>query len=81
MFVHKHFKAEDRIHEYLPGLLTKYLGPTTEASKTEEQRKTIRASTKLNELLFDNIMGLKEIMNFARLFDDTEGGRLTPNAA
>lgn len=81
MFIHKHFKAEDRIHEYLPGFLTKYLGPTVDASKTDEQRKIIRASAKLNELLFDNIMGLKEIMNFARFFDDSQSGRLTQSAS
>lgn len=81
IFVAKHFQAEHRLGDYLPAFLETYLGPTLALSKTDEQRRTIRASAKLNELLFDNIMGLKEIVKFARLFDESVANRLSKTAA
>jgi hypothetical protein len=49
------------VHENLQLFLDKFVRPIHDISGIVEQKANIRGSDRLNEFLFDNIQGLREI--------------------
>ena len=57
-YVTDNISARENVSKHLSVFLRSYIGEIAEGSSYHNYRRTIRKSSKLNELLFDNNQGL-----------------------
>ena len=65
-FIYANYSTKEKISDRLVEFLNFYVNPVKENSKILEHRRIIRASKKLNQLLFENLKGLEIIFNEAK---------------
>lgn len=72
-FVYQQFSGKDKVVTHLPKFLDRYVNHVISKSNIIEHRTSIRHSTRLNELLYDNRQALYQIFKEGKLLD--AGGR------
>ena len=81
IYIYKYYNCEDTCCSYLYGFLKKYVSTYADTGQSEEQRKSIKCSKRLNELLYDNLNSIKDIANHIKGLDpDFEGNNVSMGA-